>query len=332
MSGAPLSRPIERLAAIAGLDRAGQALARVTAGRDGTLVAAARGYPLGHPAHPALTDLPIGFWTAAMLLDLVGGRRAAAPAQSLVGWGLVSAVPSIATGVADAPRLGPGKRRVAVVHAASNAVATGAYAASWMLRRRGRHAAGVLTGVGGAAAASIGGYLGGWLALAEEPDGAGRAGSVDPDVVERLAEQVADALGGRQVATAESCTAGRVATALASVSSAVDFFAGSLVGYREDIKRAHLGVGAESVYSEEAAGEMARGACRLFDTAVAVATSGVVGDDPEDGVAPGTVFIATAVDGTVRANRYRYDGTPAERCERARDQALRDLATALAAG
>ncbi len=32
----------------------------------------------GHPLHPLLTDLPIGSWTSAMVLDFVGGRRAAA--------------------------------------------------------------------------------------------------------------------------------------------------------------------------------------------------------------------------------------------------------------
>ncbi|HEY3485242.1 MAG TPA: hypothetical protein VGK49_07650, partial [Ilumatobacteraceae bacterium] len=28
---------------------------------------------LGHPLHPALTDLPIGFWTSAFVLDMIGG-------------------------------------------------------------------------------------------------------------------------------------------------------------------------------------------------------------------------------------------------------------------
>ena len=30
---------------------------------------------LGHPLHPMLTDLPIGFWTSAWVLDLLGPRR-----------------------------------------------------------------------------------------------------------------------------------------------------------------------------------------------------------------------------------------------------------------
>ena len=40
---------------------------------------------LGHAVHPVLTDLPIGFWTSAFTLDLIGGRRSRAAAQRLVG-------------------------------------------------------------------------------------------------------------------------------------------------------------------------------------------------------------------------------------------------------
>ena len=37
---------------------------------------------LGHPDHPALSDIPIGAWSMATLLDTVGGRRAADPGVS----------------------------------------------------------------------------------------------------------------------------------------------------------------------------------------------------------------------------------------------------------
>jgi uncharacterized membrane protein len=114
--------------------------------------------------HPALTDLPIGFWTSSMLLDIVGGRRYADAARLLVGVGVLSAVPTALTGLADLPTLPQSKRRVAVVHAASNALATLLYLKSWSLRRRHR-----VTGIGigfvAATAATIGGYLGGWLAF-----------------------------------------------------------------------------------------------------------------------------------------------------------------------
>ncbi len=45
---------------------------------------------LGHAVHPVLTDLPIGFWTSAFTLDLIGGRRSRAAAQRLVGLGVLS--------------------------------------------------------------------------------------------------------------------------------------------------------------------------------------------------------------------------------------------------
>ena len=50
-----------------------------------------RGAWLGHPLHPVLTDLPIGLWTSATVLDLVGGRSARPAATRLVGLGLLAA-------------------------------------------------------------------------------------------------------------------------------------------------------------------------------------------------------------------------------------------------
>jgi nitrite reductase/ring-hydroxylating ferredoxin subunit len=50
-----------------------------------------------------------------------------------------------------------------LVHAAANSTAAACYGASWWQRRRGRHVRGVLLGLAGATAATIGGYLGGHL-------------------------------------------------------------------------------------------------------------------------------------------------------------------------
>ncbi|HWM21850.1 MAG TPA: CinA family protein [Ilumatobacteraceae bacterium] len=146
-----------------------------------------------------------------------------------------------------------------------------------------------------------------------------------------LATEAARLLGGRSIATAESCTAGRLAESLASVDKAVDFLRGGLVAYQDQVKRSFLGVTAESTLSADAAAQMALGACRMFESDVAVATTGVAGDEPADGVPPGTVFIATAVDGVVRVQRYRYEADPPTVCDLARYQGLVDLQTALAA-
>ena len=117
---------------------------------------------LGHPVHPALTDLPIGFWTSSFLLDLFGGRRQAAASRRLVAAGVATAVPTVAFGLGDLPDDGQ-QRRVATVHAACNIAAVACYAASWRARRRGRWARGVVLGLAGATVASAGGYLGGAL-------------------------------------------------------------------------------------------------------------------------------------------------------------------------
>ncbi len=121
---------------------------------------------LGHPLHPALTDLPIGCWTSAWLLDIFGGRETRKAATALVGLGVATAVPTIVSGAADWTALGETSkpRRVGAVHAVANAAATWLYAASWLARRRGNHKQGVTLGMAGAALATAGGYLGGHLA------------------------------------------------------------------------------------------------------------------------------------------------------------------------
>jgi nitrite reductase/ring-hydroxylating ferredoxin subunit/uncharacterized membrane protein len=131
----------------------------------GALKDALSGTFLGHPLHPLLTDLPIGFWTSAWTLDIVGGRGSRDAARRLVGLGVLSALPTAATGVSDWADTVGGPRRVGVVHAAANSVALAAYAASWVARRRGRYGRGVALGMVGAAAATVGGYLGGHLSF-----------------------------------------------------------------------------------------------------------------------------------------------------------------------
>jgi nicotinamide-nucleotide amidase len=142
---------------------------------------------------------------------------------------------------------------------------------------------------------------------------------------EDVARAIALALDGRAVATAESCTAGRLVAALAAVEGATDFLRGGLVSYQETVKRAMLGVTAPSVFSTRAAIQMAVGACSLLRAEVAVATTGVVGGDAVDGVVPGTVFVGTCVDGDARAIEHRFRGSPEAICDAARRRALLDL-------
>jgi nitrite reductase/ring-hydroxylating ferredoxin subunit/uncharacterized membrane protein len=121
---------------------------------------------LGHPLHPALTDVPIGAWASALALDVAGGRETAKAAERLVGLGVLAALPTAASGAADYVALGdaPRPKRVGAVHALANGTALTLYAASWLARRKGAHAKGVALGLAGAGALGVGGMLGGHLA------------------------------------------------------------------------------------------------------------------------------------------------------------------------
>jgi nitrite reductase/ring-hydroxylating ferredoxin subunit/uncharacterized membrane protein len=155
----------ERLEAVAALDRLAEPVHGVVARLlpRGRLKDALHGVWLGHPLHPLLTDLPIGFWTSGFVLDLAGGRRSRSAADTLIALGVVSALPTAAAGIADWSELDPPERRTGIVHATANVTATALYGVSVLARRRGRRGTGVVLAMAGATAATIGGFLGGHL-------------------------------------------------------------------------------------------------------------------------------------------------------------------------
>jgi len=129
----------------------------------GALKDALSGTWLGHPLHPMLTDLPIGFWTSSFTLDLVGGKGGRRASKRLLGLGILSALPTAAAGLADwSDTLGE-ERRIGAAHAIGNVAALGLYTLSWRARSRESWAKGVVLGFLGAGAATVGGYLGGHL-------------------------------------------------------------------------------------------------------------------------------------------------------------------------
>ena len=125
---------------------------------------------LGHPLHPALTDLPIGFWTSALLVDFLGGKRSKRAATLLVAGGVLSAVPTALTGAHDFTDLEPKAKRVGVVHAVANSVALMLYLRSLAARLGGHRGRGIYLGLLGAAAATLGGYLGGHLVFGDSEE------------------------------------------------------------------------------------------------------------------------------------------------------------------
>jgi nitrite reductase/ring-hydroxylating ferredoxin subunit/uncharacterized membrane protein len=118
---------------------------------------------LGHPLHPMLTDVAIGSWTSAFVLDVLGRESTEAAADTLVGVGVLSALPTAVAGLSDWSDLMGAERRVGLVHAAANVVAVGCYGLSWLARRKDDRARGVALALLGASVATVGGYLGAHL-------------------------------------------------------------------------------------------------------------------------------------------------------------------------
>jgi uncharacterized membrane protein len=155
---------LEKNGSFDGLARASRAVVRavVPAG----LVPLLRGEPLGHPLHPALVAGPIGFWSAASLLDLTGGDATAA--RRLVAIGTLAALPTAASGAVEwadlDPDTAPEAFRVGFVHAVLNDVALLVYLASWRARRREHRARGAALALFGSGVLTASGWLGGHLA------------------------------------------------------------------------------------------------------------------------------------------------------------------------
>jgi hypothetical protein len=187
------TRAVERAAWLDGV--ADAAAARVAPLGRGGVRRLLSGEWQGHPLHPLLTDLPVGFWTTSFVLDLVGGRSGREASQRCIGLGLLSVPATAAAGWSDwlaaggseeSERAGAGDdavRRTGVAHAALNGGATVAYAASWLARRQGRYGTGVAWGMAGATFATAAGHLGGHLifrlgaGVAQAGGGSGAIGS-----------------------------------------------------------------------------------------------------------------------------------------------------------
>jgi nicotinamide-nucleotide amidase len=128
---------------------------------------------------------------------------------------------------------------------------------------------------------------------------------VDDDTMESV---VLDLLAsqGLTLGLAESLTGGMIAARLCDVPGASAVFRGSIVSYASDLKFSLLGVPEGPVVSEDAVRAMAEGACRVLGADVGIAVTGVAGPDPQEGEAPGTVFMATLLDGELMATRSTF--------------------------
>ncbi len=116
---------------------------------------------------------------------------------------------------------------------------------------------------------------------------------------------------GLTVAVAESLTGGQLAAELIRPAGASAVVTGGVVAYNTAVKHSLLGVDAELLAEHGAihplvAEQMAAGARTLLSVDgkpadIGVATTGVAGPDPQDGHAPGTVFLGLSMSGGTRS-------------------------------
>ncbi|MDR1347760.1 MAG: competence/damage-inducible protein A [Prevotellaceae bacterium] len=129
---------------------------------------------------------------------------------------------------------------------------------------------------------------------------------------DNLASSVGKLLRQKQamLATAESCTGGRIANMITANSGSSEYFAGSIVAYSNAVKIKTLGVNASDIetygaVSEQVVCQMAQGVRTALNADYAVATSGIAGPDGGSIEKPvGTVWIAVATPRKIVVQKY----------------------------
>ena len=122
----------------------------------------------------------------------------------------------------------------------------------------------------------------------------------------------------KTIATAESCTGGKIAEVITSVPGASNYFKGSVVSYATEVKINVLGVSEalineHSVVSAAVASAMALNVKKLMNTDYAIATTGNAGPTKGDTNAEvGSVFIALATPNEVIVEEFNF-GQPREK-------------------
>ena len=148
-----------------------------------------------------------------------------------------------------------------------------------------------------------------------------------------LEEQLRDLYRAKEltIATAESSTAGLLASRITAVGGSSAYFIGGLVSYAYEAKESLLGVPhdmllAHGAVSEEVAMAMARGARARLETDVAVSITGIAGPGgglPQKPV--GLHWVGLADADHVEARSFVFDGDRTHNRDCAAEEALRML-------
>lgn len=118
---------------------------------------------------------------------------------------------------------------------------------------------------------------------------------------------------GKTLATAESCTGGRIAEAIIATPGASDFFKGGIISYTNEVKENLLGVSHEVIEEqtavcEEVAKQMVLGVIKTLNVDFAISSTGIAG--PAGGtkeIPVGTIWIAYGSKDDIRTFQLTED-------------------------
>ncbi len=173
MSQSLVSRVIQRLAWLDPVADLLQQGANGLLNRDGaptTVKNLLNGRPLGHALHPALTDVPIGAWTAALVMDclaLGGSEGLERGADTCLAIGVAGSVASAVSGVADWSDTQGDMRRTGMVHALLNTAALSLNLLSLLQRRRSDRGPAVALSTLAFGLVMVSGHLGGEMVFSQ---------------------------------------------------------------------------------------------------------------------------------------------------------------------
>ena len=129
-----------------------------------------------------------------------------------------------------------------------------------------------------------------------------------------LISKLFEALDGKTLATAESCTGGMIGEQITAVSGSSRVYKGGIISYTNEIKTALLGVDTqllerEGAVSAPVAEAMAVGARRALCADVAISVTGLAGPSGDDrGTPVGTVYIGYADESGTETVCFHFDG------------------------
>ena len=129
-----------------------------------------------------------------------------------------------------------------------------------------------------------------------------------------LASDLLASLGGRTIATAESCTGGGIGAALTAIPVSSSVYVGGIISYTNEVKHALLGVPQQALstfgaVSAPVAISMAQGVRSALRADVALSVTGLAGPGGDDRGNPvGTVFIGYADATAAFAREYHFQG------------------------